>query len=137
MANAYTSTASVFLSDDTLPDIDVWRREFARVVNASYSIRGIEMTLSGIIEDTNGQLRLVGNQTRPTVLLAPLDAANKVQWDFATKSIWPLEPAEATAYDRLKQLLSDPKRQNTSITVTGTLLKNQNGFFLEVRAFTA
>ena len=38
-ANAYTSTASVFLKDDRLPDLDIWRREFGtyrqRVVLAS------------------------------------------------------------------------------------------------------
>ena len=76
---------SVFLKDDRLPDLDLWRREFAHIANASYSLRGIEMTLSGAVEQTDGQLRLVGNANRPSVLLAPLEASNKVQWDFATK----------------------------------------------------
>jgi galactose oxidase len=136
-ANAYTSTASVFLKDDRLPDLDIWRREFGRIANASYSLRGIELTLSGTIEEIDGLLRLLGNQTRPSVLLSPLDAANKVQWDFATKANWPLEPDEANAYARLNQILRDLKRRDSSITVTGTLLKNESGFFLEVRAFTA
>lgn len=136
-ADAYTSTALVFLKDDRLPDLDIWRREFGRVANASYSLRGIEMNLSGAIKEKDGLLTLIGNQTRPTVLLAPLEASNKVQWNFATKSNWPLEPDEATAYGRLRQLLSDPKRQDALVTVIGTLLKNENGFFLEVRAFTA
>jgi hypothetical protein len=95
------------------------------------------MNLSGAIKEKDGLLTLIGNQTRPTVLLAPLEASNKVQWNFATKSNWPLEPDEATAYGRLRQLLSDPKRQDALVTVIGTLLKNENGFFLEVRAFTA
>jgi galactose oxidase len=136
-ANAYTSTASVILKDDRLPDLDVWRREFGRIVNASYSLRGIEMTLSGAIEETDEQLTLVGNQTRPSVLLAPLEAANKVQWDFATKSNWPMEPDEANAYARLKQILSARNRRGSLIAITGTLLKNESGFFLEVRSFTA
>jgi galactose oxidase len=136
-ANAYTSTASVFLRDDSLPDIDVWRREFGHIANASYSLRGIEMTLSGTIEQTDGQLRLAGNQTRPSVVLAPLAAADKVQWDFATKRNWPMEPDEANAYARLKQFLSDPSRRNYPVAVTGPLLKNQSGFFVEVRAFRA
>jgi len=135
-ANAYTSTASVFLEDDILPDLDIWRREFARVVNASYSLRGIEMTLSGAIEDTNGLLRLVGTQTRPSVLLAPLDANNKVQWDFAAKANSPLEPDEANAYAKLKQLLTDEPARASSITVTGPLLKTESGFILEVRVFS-
>ena len=44
---------------------------------------------------------------------------------------------EANAYARLNQILRDLKRRDSSITVTGTLLKNESGFFLEVRAFTA
>ena len=127
----------MFLKDDRLPDLDIWRREFGRIANASYSLRGIELTLSGTIEEIDGLLRLLGNQTRPSVLLSPLDAANKVQWDFATKANWPLEPDEANAYARLNQILRDLKRRDSSITVTGTLLKNESGFFLEVRAFTA
>jgi hypothetical protein len=59
-------------------------------------------------------------------LLAPLDASNKVQWDFATKSNWPLEPHEAAAYGRLKQLLSGQERRASPITIT--LLKNEDGF---------
>ena len=136
-ANAYTSTALVFLKDDTLPDIDIWRREFALVANASYALRGIEMNLRGVVKVKDGRLMLVGNQTRPTVLLAPLEASDKVQWNLATKSNWSMEPDEANAYDRLKDILSDPKQQDTLVTVTGPLLKNEDGFVLEVRAFTA
>jgi galactose oxidase len=135
-ANAYTSTASVFLKDDALPDLDIWRREFAHIANASYTLRGIEITLSGTVEHANGLLRLVGNVNRPSVLLAPLAASNKVQWNFATKSNWPLEPDEETAYSRLQQKLMGPAPP-ISATVTGTLLKNENGFFLEVRTFAA
>ncbi|MBV9531521.1 MAG: DUF1929 domain-containing protein [Bradyrhizobium sp.] len=135
-ANAYTSTASVFLRDDSLPDLDVWRREFGHIANASYSLRGIEMTLGGTIERTDGRLRLAGNQTRPSLVLAPLEATNKVQWDFATKANWPLEPDEANAYARLRQFLDDPLRRDSPVTVTGPLLKNEGGFVLEVRAFT-
>ena len=47
LANAFTSTATVFLVDDRLPDLDLWRREFAQVANASYSLRGVEVTLTG------------------------------------------------------------------------------------------
>jgi hypothetical protein len=136
-ADAYASTASVFLKDDRLPDLDIWRQEFSRIANASYSLRGIELTLSGAIDDTDGRLSLVGNQSRPSVVLAPLEEANKVQWDFAMKASWPLEPDEASAYDRLKQLLRDRPSASASVTVTGALLKDQSGFTLEVRTFAA
>jgi hypothetical protein len=136
-ANAYSSTATVFLKEDILPDIDVWGREFRRVANASYALRGIEMILTGTIQQTDGQLRLTGNQTRPSVLLSPLDAADKVQWDFTAKANWPLQPDEADAYARLQAVAADPNRQAAPVTVTGPLLKRQGGFVLEVRTFTA
>jgi hypothetical protein len=133
-ADAFTSTASVFLADDRLPDLDLWRREFANLANASYTLRGVEVTLTGPAEEIGGQLWLRGNADRPAVRLAPLDANNKVQWDFAIKAPLPLEPEEASAHARLKRAVGDAAL--TSVSVTGTLLKDEHGFYLEVRAFT-
>jgi galactose oxidase len=132
-ADAFTSTASVFLADDRLPDLDLWRREFALHANASYTLRGVEVTLTGPVETIGGQLWLRGNADRPAVRLAPLDANDKVQWDFAIKAPLPLEPGEASAHARLKQAVGDAAL--TSVSVTGTLLKDEHGFYLEVRAF--
>jgi galactose oxidase len=134
LANAFTSTATVFLADDRLPDLDLWRREFAHVANASYSLRGVEVTLTGPVEQIGEQLWLRGNADRPAVRLAPLDASNKVEWDFATKAPLPLESEEASAHARLKRAVGDAAL--TSVSVTGTLLKDEHGFYLEVRAFS-
>jgi galactose oxidase len=133
-ADAFTSTASVFLTDERLPDLDLWRREFTGLANASYTLRGVEVTLTGPAEEIGGQLWLRGNADRPAVRLAPLDANNKVQWDFAIKAPLPLEPEEASAHARLKRAVGDAAL--TSVSVTGTLLKDEHGFYLEVRAFT-
>ena len=103
LANAFTSTATVFLVDDRLPDVDLWRREFTQVANASSSLRGVEVTLTGPAEQTEGQLWLGGNADRPAVRLAPLDADGKVQWDFATKAPLPLAPQEASACASLQR----------------------------------
>jgi galactose oxidase len=44
------SLSFVYLTDDnTLPDIDVWRNQFAKTANGSYGIRGIELTLTGFV----------------------------------------------------------------------------------------
>jgi galactose oxidase len=134
LANAFTSTATVLLADDRLPDLDLWRREFAHVANASYSLRGVEVTLTGPVEQIGEQLWLRGNADRPAVRLAPLDATNKVQWDFTIKAPLPLEAEEASAHARLKRAVGDAAL--TSVSVTGTLLKDEHGFYLEVRAFT-
>ena len=135
LANAFTSTATVFLSDNRLPDLDLWRHEFGNVANASYSLRGVEVTVAGPIEQTEGQLRLHGNADRPAVRLAPLDPGNKVQWDFLTKAPLPLEPQEASAYANLQRAVAGQVAP-ALVTVTGTLLKDEHGFFVEVRAYT-
>jgi hypothetical protein len=135
LANAFTSTATVLLADDRLPDLDLWRREFTHLANASYSLRGVEVTLTGPVEQIGGQLWLRGNADRPAVRLAPLDANNKVQWDFATKTPLPLEPEEASAHVRLNRIVAG-EAAPASVTVTGTLLKDEHGFYLELRAFT-
>jgi hypothetical protein len=63
-------------TDYQISDLNIWRREFAGIANASYSLRGIEMTLTGSVERSNGQLVLTGNTSRPTVRLGPLEASN-------------------------------------------------------------
>ena len=83
-----------------LPDIDAWRREFAAVVNGSYLLRGIEMTLDGPVTGDKGLLTVTGNANRPPVVLAPIDAMDKVQWNLETHSNWPVLPGEQTAYER-------------------------------------
>jgi galactose oxidase len=135
LADAFTSTTTVFLADDRLPDLDLWRREFAHVANASYSLRGVEVTLTGAVEQIGGQLWLRGNADRPAVRLAPLDVSNKVQWDFATKAPLPLELQEASAYASLQRTVV-AQAAPASLTVTGTLLKDEHGFYLEARAYT-
>jgi hypothetical protein len=122
------------MKDDVLPDIDVWREEFAGVVNGSYLLRGIEMTLEGSIKESNGLLTLMGAGARPSVVLAPLDAVDKVQWNLETHSNWPVLPDEQIAYWQLTKLMQSPKPPNT-VKVTGPLMKNENGFFMEVRQF--
>ena len=90
---------------------------------------------NGPAEEIGGKLWLRGNADRPAVRLAPLDASNKVQWDFATKAPLPLEPEEASAHVRLNRIVAG-EATPASVTVTGTLLKDEHGFYLELRAFT-
>lgn len=135
LANSFTSTATVFLADDRLPDLELWHREFTNVANASYKLRGVEITLAGPIKQTEGQLWLQGDTERPAVRLAPLNPGNKVHWDFATQAPLPLDPEEAAAYTDLQRAVTG-QAVPASATVTGTLLKDEHGFYLEVRAYT-
>jgi hypothetical protein len=128
------STAFVYLKDDILPDIDVWRDEFAKVANGSYVLRGIEMTLEGAVTETADLLTLAGNETRPEVVLAPLQAPDKIQWDIATRANRPMSHDEETAYERLSAQVKSAA-PGTNVEVIGPLKKNGKELFLEVRDF--
>ena len=47
--DAEASTATVFLTDDGVPPLRRWREQFVSVVNGSYRLRGVEVTLTGSI----------------------------------------------------------------------------------------
>jgi galactose oxidase len=132
MPNNVDSTAFVYLKDDTLSDLDLWREEFADVANGSYELRGIELTLDGTVTETNGLLTLAGNATRPEVVLAPLQALDKVQWDINTRANWPMSPEEEKAYERLSAKLAAAATK-AKVEVVGPLKKNGKEFYLEVR----
>jgi galactose oxidase len=126
------STAFVFLEDAILPDIDLWRAEFAAAANGSYVFRGIELTLDGTVNESNGLLTLAGNATRPQVVLAPLQGPDKVQWDINTRENWPMLPEEETAYTRLSAKLAKAP-DAAKIEVMGPLKNDGKEFSLEVR----
>jgi len=134
LPDSANSTAFVYLSEDVLPDIDAWREEFAEVANGSYVMRGIEMTLKSTITEAFGLLTLVGQDPRPDVVLAPLQAPDKIQWDIATRASRPMTNNEATAYTRLSTAL-EGKPAGTLAEITGPLRKDAGDFFLEVRDF--
>jgi hypothetical protein len=134
LPDSIDSTAYVYLKEEILPDIDEWREQFANVANGSYVMRGIEMTLKGIVTESFGLLTLTGNDSRPDVVLAPLQAPDKIQWDITTRASWPMSEEEKTAYERLSAELKG-KPAATELEVTGPVKKNDAAFFLEVRNF--
>jgi galactose oxidase len=128
------STATLFLQDDRLPPLDRWGPQFEKMVNGSYVLRGVEVTLQGTIEERGGQLFLADGRTTPLVRLALADPADKVQWDRATGAPKPLEPAESEAYGMLAaDARTFPPGQR--LTVTGPLKQTADGYQLEVRLF--
>jgi len=65
-----SSTATVYLEDDGLPALDLWDEQFQRMVRQAYQLRGVEVTLTGTIEERNDVLVLAGDGRRPPVELA-------------------------------------------------------------------
>ncbi|KAI9654639.1 MAG: hypothetical protein M1821_005846 [Bathelium mastoideum] len=133
------SLAFVYLKQDLLPDIDVWRSEFAKTANGAYVMRGFEITLSGVVNkqhvSAEGQLMLAGTLTRPELPLAPFQASSKIEWDITAQAPKPVSDAEAGAYARLFATLAD-RGPPVTVQVTGRLQKyGANKFSLDVREF--
>ena len=132
--NADNSTAQVFLQDERLPPLRRWDEEFRRVVNGTYEIRGVEVTLQGVIEQRDEKLFLAGRGQRPPVQLAPLPATEKIQWNHTVRQCKPLEGDEALAYEKLAAAstrLSDGQQ----VTVTGPLKQTDTEYQLLIRLF--
>jgi len=132
--NAEDSVAYVYLKDHGLPDLEQWPEQFA-AANGSYVFRGVEVTLDGNVAEKDGELFLEGNNDRPPVLLAPLQANARIQWDHKSGVRKPREDDEQLAY---AHLATEKKTAATTfgVTVIGPLSKTDDGFVLQVRKFT-
>jgi galactose oxidase len=133
--NQHDSTAFVYLKQDILPDLDAWRSEFGKTANGSYRMRGIEMTLAGVVEKEGERLAIPGNQTRPRLRLAPFKSESKIEYDLWAKVDRKMSGEEAGAYDELSAAL-EGHAAGMQVVVTGRLQKHgADDFSLEVRAF--
>jgi galactose oxidase len=133
--NQTDSTAFVYLKEDILPDLDAWRSEFCKTANGSYKMRGIEMTLAGVVEKEGEGLALMGNQTRPALRLAPFRSESKIEYDMWKKVDREMSSDEAGAYEKLGKVVA-AHPTGMEVVVTGRLQKHGVGdFSLDVRAF--
>jgi galactose oxidase len=119
--NADDSTAYVYLKHDRLPDVNNWPAQFARIANGTHLLRGIEVTLQGIVKMQGDALTLLGNDHRPDLILAPIQPENKIQWDHQTGALKPLLSEEQTAFADLKARVLRADNPLTAL-LTGPLL---------------
>jgi galactose oxidase len=134
IADAKDSTAEVFLARPGLPPLNRWVEEFRAIVNDRYEWRGVEITLSGVVEERDGSLSLASGQDGPSVRLAPLNPAEKIQFDNTARARQPLQASEAHAYDKLAAAVKT-KPEGQHATVTGPLEETPSGYVLYVRLF--
>jgi hypothetical protein len=132
--NVEDSMADVFLGEDRLPDLDTWRQEFVRIVNGTYELRGVEVTLRGDVALRGGQLLLEGGTRRPPIRVVPLTQAEKIQWDHTKRSPKPLDDDEASAFERLVVATRGLAEERT-MSVTGPLGQTGADHVLHVRLF--
>jgi galactose oxidase len=132
--NAGDSTADVFLVDERLPPLEAWRQQFRRIANGSYELRGVEVTVHGLLELHDGELVLARSAERPQLRLGLLDAAHKIQWDHSARLRRPLQPEEAKAFQQLRSASQGSAGQRP-LSVTGPLELSDRGYVLQVRRF--
>ena len=137
IANAEDSTATVFLAGDGLPPLDRWREEFRRIANDSYTLRGIEVTVTGRVTTRDGTVILVSDDAVPPLVLMPLDQADVVQWDRSARAPRTADPRELDAYLTLARETvgrsGTPDAETQLVTVTGPLVPAAPGYRLQVR----
>ena len=107
LPNTADSTAFVYLKDDRLAR----DRCLAQTSSPTCSERFLPHARnrdepSGQGHHHLGLLTLVGNESRPDLALAPLQPADKIQWDSRTRSNQPMTPDEANAYTQLSAKLA-------------------------------
>jgi hypothetical protein len=101
------------------------------MVRQAYRLRGVEVALTGAVEEWDAGLVPVGEGRRPPVKLVPLDPHGKVQWDAVAQGPQAAAPGEAIAYDTLVRAAESAGAQ--PLTVTGPLHQTQDGYRLQVR----
>jgi hypothetical protein len=133
--NAADSTATVFLLDDRLPPLTQWDDQFRNIVNGTYLLRGVEVTLQGVIEVRGGQLFLASSGQRPPVQLATMAGEDNIRWDRPSGTPKPQVEGEVRAYERLA---ASPEAISGGrpVMVTGPLKQLPGGFRLHVRLFS-
>jgi galactose oxidase len=130
--NASDSTAYVYLKHDGLPPVNHWPAQFARTANGTHLLRGVEVTLDGIVQLQGSVLTLIGSDSRPSITLSRLQAEDKIQWDHQTGALKPMQPEEQNAF---ADLVDQVQRSGGTLkaTVTGPL--SRMGDTVEVRKF--
>ena len=130
--NADDSTAYVYLKHNGLPPVNHWPAQFARTANGTHLLRGVEVTLDGVVQLQGSVLTLIGSDTRPDITLAALQAENKIQWDHQTGALKPMQPEEQTAFADLAAQVQQ-SGGTLKANVTGPL--SRTGDTVEVRKF--
>ena len=133
IANAEDSTAEVYLHDEGLPDLDRWPAEIAGSANGSYDFRGVEVTVTGAVQEQDGHLQLSGAFSDAPLTLAPLEEDGKVQWDLGAGRAQDLTSDERDAYRSVESVHRGHDGGRVPIQVTGPLEKADGGWVLHVR----
>ena len=117
--NQTDQTAQVHLTHQGLPDVARWPAQFARWANASYTMRGVEVTLTGTLVDDHAGLSLISPGLERPLQLRRLRPGVQLAWDIRRRRSRPLTVEQRDAYVRLLELRG--RNAGATVTVTGPL----------------
>jgi hypothetical protein len=128
-ASAETWTGEIVTRKGRLPDLRALALA-VRSVGNPFTLRGVEATIDGRLEQRGGQVALRVSVTGDLLLLAPL--RHKVQWDPRLKREQPATAEERAAYTRLAE---QAVQEGRSVRIVGPLVESSAGELpaLEVR----
>lgn len=132
-ANGHNCTARIYLKSGGLPDPDKWAEQFKKLVDQTYTFRGIEVTAGGTIVSDAGNLALRVEGVEQPISLGKLE--HKLQWNSKKGAARQPEPDERDAYQQLASQIKDFKGGDFKLKVTGPLRKSDKGYLIEVREF--
>ncbi|MDD7920664.1 galactose oxidase-like domain-containing protein [Actinomycetospora callitridis] len=127
--NQTDQTAQVSLAHQGLPDLSQWPEQFASWANASYVVRGVEVSMTGTLVATTHLGVPALDQPLP---LRPMVRGSQLAWDLRRRRRRPLTPDERGAYERLVA-----ERPRGEVTVTGPLRLVRGRPVLSVRVVDA
>jgi galactose oxidase len=130
VADARTSTAEVFLHGDAIPDPEQWKLEFQNSANASYDIRGLEVSVKGRLSREGDRTFLVLSDGQQVDIGRPA-ADSKIQWNWDARAPEVLTEQEQTASERLAPHAAASRRAK----VTGPLRRQDGRLAIAVRSF--
>jgi len=131
-ASPKTWTADVQMKDGRLPELKSWARTFRDHVGEAFVLRGVEVTVDGVLAEDDGRLGLRVSGGDAVLRLAALEG--KVQWDVAGKREEPASEAERDAYKNLGVTWKGKPRR---VRLTGPLREADKGgvLILHVREY--
>lgn len=131
VADSAKWTGEVYLrKHNGIPNLKLWRAQFKHLTNGSYTLRGVEVTLSGTIQINKGTARLSLANGERKVLLAPLTKSNKIQWNPPSSREESVSEAEKNSLTELLNVAS-----NKLLDITGPLGGSEEEPVIYVRNF--
>jgi galactose oxidase len=122
------STAQLFLADDRLPPLQRWDEQFHRIVNGTYELRGVEVTVRGSIYQDDGQyfVAVAADRSATSAANSPwvrADSARSTRASSSSAVSRPSPPAVRRVSTTRSRSSCDARSSGRSLGMAATLAR--------------